>query len=228
MGRTSRQCPGGHIGPLRRWSRAPQAGTVALNRSPAEGEPRQATARGAACPCDHGSDAQPADDRHAARHSRRGRTLRSMTIKSNRRLALKPMRTPYEHLMKPTALLCLNGRRVVVGFHPLRRAIYVANALSPIAGPTEHPAAALALRAGLSLGGSRSMTAGLEPERGPASEKRGRYRISHKSRDDSLIGIRHVGNKIQHLAQHGAAFHREVIVPVTGRPHWLRDLRSSR
>jgi len=61
--------------------------------------------------------------------------------------------------------------------------------------PTERPPPAIALRAGVSYsfrklpGGSRFVTAGLEPERRPVPEKRRRFRLAGKDGNDPLLGI---------------------------------------
>src|ERR1017187_10259443 len=86
----------------------------------------------------------------------------------------------------PIALLCLNGRRVLVEFQSLCRALYVTNAFLPIAAqPGNLPRRLLSARGILYncrkfLSAGRCVAAGLEPERSPVSEKRRRLRLSHK------------------------------------------------
>ena len=95
----------------------------------------------------------------------------------------------------PIALLRLNGRRVLVGFQSLCRALYVANAFLPIAAqPSALPRRLLSSRIFLYnfrklLDRRRFIAAWLDPERSPVSEKRRRLRMSHEDGDDSFIGI---------------------------------------
>src|ERR1017187_7824982 len=98
-------------------------------------------------------------------------------------------------LRVPIALLCFNGRGGLVGFQSLCCALYLADAFLPIAAQAiALPVRFLSTRTCLDnfrkfLDQSRFVAAGLEPERGPVSEKRWRLRMPDEDGDDSLVGV---------------------------------------
>jgi len=107
-----------------------------------------------------------------------------------------PCRSVGESAVKvPIALLCLSGRRVLLGLQTLGCALYLVNAFSPIAA---HPTVfRRRFRSAWAfddfrkfLDRIRFVAAGLNPERRPVPEKRRRVRMPDENGYDSLVGIR--------------------------------------